>query len=46
MMVAGKKTSVTIGDADLLYSGEAVNQALGLVQSHMPESYVFSNWIE
>jgi hypothetical protein len=44
MMVAGKKTSVTIGDADLLYSAEAVNQGLGLVASHMPRGYVFSNW--
>lgn len=46
MMVAGKKTSVKIGDADLLYSAEAVNQMLGLVPSRMPQGYVFSNWRE
>lgn len=46
MMVAGKKTHVKIGDADLLYSAEAVNRMLGLVRGHMAEGYVFTNWVE
>lgn len=46
MMVAGKKTSVKIGDADILYSAAAVNQMLGLVPSRMPKGYAFSNWRE
>ena len=46
MMVAGKRTSVKTGDVDILYSASAINQALSLVPSHMPQNYVFSNWRE
>ncbi len=46
MMVAGKKTHVKTGDVDILYSRQAVNSAIGLVESHMSRKYVYANWRE